>query len=99
MPDSGPPQCQRLEAAVPQALVTIQAGGGGGSPTSDPHRETVVHASQPVSVLEAEGEHLSLLLGLMPLKLSGHIAGWPLGSGSSLSSECGGEFQPEGGGV
>lgn len=103
MPDGGLPQCQCLEAAVPQAPVTIQAGRGGGSPPSNSHREALVHASQPVPVLQAQGEHLSLLFGLMPLKLSGNVAWWPLGSCSFCWGFGGGGtawrvFQPEGAG-
>lgn len=75
VPDSGPPQRQCLEAAVPQALGTVQAGGGGGLPTSDSYREALICASQPVPGLEAEGEHLSLSFGFVPLQLSGNMAG------------------------
>lgn len=38
MPDCGPPQHQCLETAVPQAPVTVQAGGGGVT-CSDLHRK------------------------------------------------------------
>lgn len=38
VPDYGPPQHQRLETAVPQAPVTVQAGGGGVT-CSGLHRE------------------------------------------------------------
>lgn len=90
MPDGGPPQCWCLEAAVPQASVTVQAGDRVGvSPTSHPQRAALVHASRPVPVLEAEGEQLLLLFGLMPLRLRGNIAGWPLGSCSSAGRGCG----------
>lgn len=77
----------------PKHLSQSRQVGGRVSATSHSHGGALVQASQPLPVQDAEGKHLLLLLGLVSLKLSGNIAGWPLRSWSSASR--GAVIQPE----